>query len=439
MLLTKAMLRPRDLLIFVTAILQFGVAAGSSAPESVHLSLADDAADGLVSIGQGVTLTATIHNQSEDPIQGTLEWELHTVAFDPPAPPGKEVEIAPGDRKTFSCRFKFPGPGFAETECRVKTSSGEEYRVRRRTGCHPEKLSMAGTQEPDFDQFWEDSLVELRTVAADIQVRPVPDLDNEGIETFEVTLKSFGNVTVRGWLEVPRSGGPFPVVIRVPGYGGKMKPVSKGDDMMVFSFNPRAHGNSQDEAPGKPVDYWIRGLDDKDTYFYRGAYLDCIRAVDFIATRADADQDRIAIWGGSQGGGLAMATAALDSRIDLCVSDIPFLCDWPNYFKLTHWPEMNQWIESRPDRTWGSTLRTLSYFDAMNLAPRIQCPVFMGVGLQDRICPPTTNFAAFNRIRGRRSFHIYPDLGHGLGKEHYARVWDWMRAEFGLPKLHPSR
>lgn len=62
-------------------------------------------------------------------------------------------------------------------------------------------------------------------------------------------------------------------------------------------------------------------------------------------TTNDVDQNRIAIWGGSQGGGFAFATAALDSRVDMCVADIPFLCDWHNYFKLTKWPEMNEWIE----------------------------------------------------------------------------------------------
>lgn len=61
-------------------------------------------------------------------------------------------------------------------------------------------------------------------------------------------------------------------------------------------------------------------------------------------TTNDVDQNRIAIWGGSQGGGFAFATAALDSRVDMCVADIPFLCDWHNYFKLTKWPEMNEWI-----------------------------------------------------------------------------------------------
>ena len=212
-----------------------------------------------------------------------------------------------------------------------------------------------------------------------------------------------------------------------------MKPINKWDDIVVFSFNPRGHGNSQDEVPHDPVDYWIRGLEDKNEYYYRGAYLDCIRALDFVASRADVNQDKIAVWGGSQGGGFALTMAALDQRVDLCVTDIPFLCDWVNYFKLTEWPEMNKWIDDREGHTWESTLRTLSYFDTMNLADRIQCPTIMGVGLQDQVCPPTTNFAAFNHIGSKdKKFRIYHDKGHGLGGTHYRWVWEQVRTAFGL-------
>ena len=75
-----------------------------------------------------------------------------------------------------------------------------------------------------------------------------------------------------------------------------MKPVGGQENLIIFSFNPRGHGNSQDDIPGKPHDFWIRGLDSKDSYFYRGAYLDCIRAMDFLCSRKDVDQNRIAVW-----------------------------------------------------------------------------------------------------------------------------------------------
>ena len=301
----------------------------------------------------------------------------------------------------------------------------------------PEKVRSELTKESDFDGFWKDSLTELKAIEPDFEVVPQPSRGSESTDVVEVTMRSHGHIHVRGWLEIPRSKGPHPAVIRVPGYGANMKPLGDGSnwkDMVVFSFNPRGHGNSVDEVPGTSEDYWIRGLDDKRTYYYRGAYLDCVRAVDFISSRADVDQTQIAVWGGSQGGGFAFATAALDPRIDFCAADIPFLCDWVNYFKLTHWPEMDKWIADSDTRSWESTLQTLSYFDTMNMADRIRCRTVMGIGLQDAVCPPSTSFAAYNRVAGQKSFRIYRDKGHGLGSSHWNWVWQQMRDAFELPR-----
>jgi cephalosporin-C deacetylase-like acetyl esterase len=126
----------------------------------------------------------------------------------------------------------------------------------------------------------------------------------------------------------------------------------------------------------------------------------------------------------------AFATASLDNRVDLCVADIPFLCDWTNYFKLTQWDEMDKWLEQKKHRSWSQALRTMSYFDTMNLCERVTCPTIMSIGLQDQICPPTTSFAAFNRIRGTKTHVIYPTRGHGLGREHRQHTWRQIKELF---------
>lgn len=213
-----------------------------------------------------------------------------------------------------------------------------------------------------------------------------------------------------------------------------MKPIARFDDMATFSFNVRGHGNSKEDIAGKPQDYWIRGLDDKGTYYYRGAYMDCIRAMDFLCSRKEVDSKRIAVIGGSQGGGLSLATAAMDKRVSLCASGIPFLTNWEKYFRTTHWPEMNKWIAAQDQRTWDSTLETLSYFDTMNMAPWIECPVFMGIALQDSICPPPTNFAVYNRIKAIKEYRVYPQANHSLGPQYHKLVFDWIRMKFHLPR-----
>ena len=158
----------------------------------------------------------------------------------------------------------------------------------------------------------------------DIRIRETSTA--KGIRLSEVTISSVSRVVVRGWLEEPVKPGRS-TVLRVPGYGGSMEPLGLFPDRVFFSFNPRGHGNSQATVKGKPEDFWISDPDDKAGYFYQGAYMDCVRAVDFLLQHRSVYSSRIAVWGGSQGGGLAFATVSLSSNVALCLADIPFLCD----------------------------------------------------------------------------------------------------------------
>ena len=387
--------------------------------------------DNIVVQQKPVTLTASIENRLDELITGTLTWNVRSVFFE--SPPSTEQRISINRRKSISCTYSFsmPCPGFADIECQFLTSNSDTpITATYRIGSDVGKITSPLTIQKDFSVFWEQSLTQLAKVSPGFQITPQPNKARPRVRLHEVSMKSFGDVSVRGWLETPNRAGVYPVVLRLPGYGQSMKPVGDQEDLIVFSFNPRGHGNSQDDVPGTPQDYWVRGLDDRDTYFYRGAYLDCIRAVDFLCSLDNVDQDRIAVWGASQGGGFAFATAALDNRVDLCVADIPFLCNWTNYFKLTQWDEMDEWLDKKQDRSWSHALKTMSYFDTMNLCERVTCPTIMSIGLQDQICPPTTSFAAFNRIRGTKTHMIYPTRGHGLSREHRHHTWKQIKELF---------
>ena len=398
----------------------------------LDLTIRSDAAAGMGKPNAPVKFTVKVFNNGKETIDGMLGWSINSTAISPTKIPDQGIQIDAGKTKEFTKTIMLPQTGFVEMVC--KFEQGETVKSIQKTsrvGCNPNQLRTPLTQQKDFDEFWERSIAELNAVPPAFKMIEQPKMSDGNIRVFEISMRSHDQVRVRGWLEVPRQvSKPLPVVIRVPGYGQNMKPIGKCDDMIVFSFNPRGHGNSQQDISGQPNNFWIRGLDNAETYYYRGSYLDCIRAVDFISSRPDVDQDKIAVWGGSQGGGFAFATAALDSRVDYCIADIPFLCDWRNYFRLSHWPEMDNWIAEQPQRSWESTLRTLSYFDTMNLAGRIRCPTLMSVGLQDGVCPPTTCFNTFNRIPGEKSYRIYPNKRHGLGKEHYAWVWAQIREAF---------
>ncbi|MEM8681149.1 MAG: acetylxylan esterase, partial [Planctomycetota bacterium] len=298
----------------------------------------------------------------------------------------------------------------------------------------PERLEVPLTAKADLEDFWRATREALAEVDPQFELIAQPDQDTETHELFEVRMRSLGDVRVGGWYQKPKAPGEHPAVLRVPGYTENMRPIELDEPIAIFSFNVRGHGNSQEDVSGQPVDYWVRGLDDKQGYFYQGAYADCLRAVDFLASRPEVDQRRLAVTGGSQGGGLSLATAALDERIDLCAPDIPFLCDWVKYFKTTHWPEMDQWIAADEQRTWETTLGTMGYFDALNLAGQIRCPVFLGLGLQDDVCPPATIFSVYNRLEVPKQYYVYPHAGHWVDREHSKRQWTWLQEQFAALK-----
>lgn len=398
------------------------------------VSLTSDAEGGLVAAGEAVTFTATVRNSYREPLTATLAWELTTLAFDPPTLESLQIEVPGWETSTFELAVPMEGPGFVEAEVSVMMEGARSAeRRRRRVGCAPDGVLFPLTATDDFDAFWKRTLEELAAVDPQAELRAVESSPAPGSQLYELTLRSLEGVRVRGWLQVPLARGPHPAILRVPGYTQNMRPIDDADDAIILSFNVRAHGNSTDDVPARPIDYWLRGLDDPDAYFYRGAYADCVRAVQYLCSRDDVDQERLAVWGASQGGGLAFATAALDPRIDLCIADIPWLCHWEGLMELVSAEDrsdVERWLEGRPGRTVEGALRTLSYFDTMNLAGRIQCRTLMGVGLQDPICPPATSFAAFNRVEGEREFRIDEDRGHGLGGDHTDWVMRRMLAEF---------
>lgn len=415
------------------AILILGVANKAEAQVPLKINLKTEAVAGTIQFGSKIQFQAKIENETKKPISGKLHWSLSDAENKPIlnfAHP-QVLKISAGSTATVSQAFRAPAPGFYYAK--VTLDSGQEkYSQLFRFGCEPTAIKSERVPEQDFEEFWIQTEQRLGEIEPHYRVTKQIESKNRKLKLFEVEFHSFANVRVSGWLEIPNTPGPHPCVLRLPGYGQNMKPLNKFDDLAVFSFNIRGHGNSQKDISGKPNNFWVRGLEDKDNYFYRGAYMDCVRAMQFLKNHPQIDGQKIAVWGGSQGGGLALATAAFDPAVTYCIADIPFLVDWDNYFKLTRWPEMEQWVKSKEDQDWSSVLKTLSYFDIMFLAPKIKCPVLSGIGLQDNVCPPTTIFCTFNRIVSPKKYVLYPEKKHATGRQHPNLVWRTLRDHFHL-------
>ncbi len=250
-------------------------------------------------------------------------------------------------------------------------------------------------------------------------------------------MRSLGNILIRGWYMKPVKNGVYPAILHVQGYSSPKVPQNlyQGDDMVSLALNIRGHGNSQDHVNPGFHGYLQHHVDDKELYVYRGAYMDCVRAVDFLYSRSEVDTSRVAVEGGSQGGALSFATAALDNeRIDLCVPYVPFLSDFRDYFKVAEGMggAFEQYFDEHPEISEDEIFKNLSYIDIKNLAPWIKAPVLMSIGLVDKTCPPHINFAAYNQLIVPKQYIVYPNAGHGLPGVYYNTMMDYISEQFGM-------
>jgi len=388
--------------------------------------------DGVFVGESGLPIVANLNNGTQFDVNGKVDWRVEDDEGNVLAERSAHITADAGDTVSLACDFAPTEPGFYKVTCTVTSEANSMTKSTTMfLGYRPEEVHAPLTRQDDFDAFWRETLEALRSVDPQFKMVHKPEKDTDTHEVYEVEMRSLGNVRVRGWYEKPKGSGRFPAILRLPGYTQAMTPSRTSDPVAVLSFNIRAHGNSQDDVSGEPSDYWVRGLDDKYDYFYRGAYSDCVRAVDFLATRPEVDVGRIASTGGSQGGGLSLAVAALDDRISCCAPDIPFMLDFVKYFKASHWPEIDNWIEAEPHRSWETMLRTLGYFDILNFADRIKCPVFLGVGLQDGVCPPATIFSVYNRLDVPKQYRVYPHAGHWVDAVHNVERREWLLKHLG--------
>ena len=347
-----------------------------------------------------------------------------------------EVAVKRMSTGYFPFQLKNLKPGFYKATLALHSKMGNKT-YNFNFGYEPEKIESPADSQPDFAEFWQRAKAELAGVDPQYKLIRIDSLCTEKQNVFLVEMRSLGNALIRGWYRVPVKPGRYPAIMQVPGYSSAEVPsyVNYGDEIIGLALNIRGHGNSIDDVnPGFPG-YILTNLGDKEKYIYRGAYMDCVRGIDFLCSRPEVDASRIAVEGASQGGALTFATAALaNDRIAVCAPQVPFLSDFRDYFRVANWPgnEFIELVENKKALTWDQVYYTLSYFDIKNLAPMIKAPLIMGSGLMDEVCPPHFNFAAYNLVTSEKKYIVYPYAGHGLPDHFYQAKMNWIRTKLGL-------
>jgi len=294
------------------------------------------------------------------------------------------------------------------------------------------------TRQPDFQAYWERTLEESARTPLAATLEKV-DYPVDGLQFYRVSYDGWREARICGWYVLPAGDGSFPVIVVYHGYGGHKGAIYNLLPWVVAGYAVVAvdtrgqTGDSTDPGPystGHWRGYMTKGILDPEEYYYRGAFVDCVRALDFVCGRPELDADRIALTGISQGGGLTLAVAALDRRPKAAIARVPYLCHYRRALEVSdeqpYW-EIAEYLNFHPERE-AQTFRTLSYCDNLNLAPEITCPTLMTVGLQDLICPPSTIFGTYNHMSCEKEILVYPYMRHADSAAQWEPMFRWMRA-----------
>jgi cephalosporin-C deacetylase len=294
----------------------------------------------------------------------------------------------------------------------------------------------------DFDDFWDRSLAE--SASTDPQLELVPaDFTTSFADCYHLYFTGAGGARVHAkFIRPKQASGPMPAVLMFHGYSGNAgdwtdKLGYAANGFAVAALDCRGQGGRSEDVGGVTGNtlrgHIIRGLDGPpEGMLFRNIFLDTAQLARIVMAMTDVDATRVGATGGSQGGGLTLACASLEPRIACAAPTFPFLCDYRRVWDLdqdkdAYW-ELRQYfrqfdpLHDREDEIFTK----LGYIDAQHLAPRIRARVLMGVGQMDTVCPPSTQFAAYNKITSEKSLAVYPDYGHESLPGHSDRVFQFL-------------
>lgn len=280
----------------------------------------------------------------------------------------------------------------------------------------------------DFDEYWDRALSEMKAI--DPQVELVPSsFKVPHAECFHLYFTGVRGARIHAKYVRPKHvQGPYSAVVSFHGYSGR-----SGDwaellsypslGIAVFALDCRGQGGLSEDTGGVRGTTYnghiIRGLDSEpEDLLFRHIFLDAAQLAGIAMELPEIDPNRVGAMGGSQGGGLALACASLEPRIRRVAPFYPFLSDykrvWEMDLAVDAYQELRIYFRNfdpqheRED----AIFNRLGYIDIQHLVPRIRAEVLMAVGLMDTICPPSTQFATYNKIKAQKSLELYPDFGH---------------------------
>ena len=337
-------------------------------------------------------------------------------------------------------------PGYYRATCYVNGKLARSFHF----GIDPFDIVSPPDKQDDFESFWQAAKDQLAAVEMNAVLKEITEKSSSARKVYLVEFYSVPDgaegdpVKIRGYYCEPQDGAKHPVLLHFYGYdtqGSKAKcecPSGGNSQYAEFYLSHRGqylnnrpattHNPGIDEDCVNIYGDWLAyHFGDKDSYYYRGAFMDAVQAVRFMATRETSDMNKLFAEGSSQGGALCYACASLsDYPFTAITPNVAFLGDFPDYFQIVGWPAETYKKEAKElGMTDEEMFAFLSYYDTKNLATRISCAVLATSGLMDGTCPPHTNIAPFNNLltpAEDKEYHFYPTMTHDYPKDWYSMI-----------------
>lgn len=297
----------------------------------------------------------------------------------------------------------------------------------------------------DFDAYWQAALAELDATDPRPELIPNAALNSRGVECFDLWFTGVGGARLHAKYLRPTGAGPHPAVLQFHGYSGSAgdwldKTAWAAQGFVLAALDCRGQGGLSEDVGGVKGTtlrgHIVRGLDDPDPHrlLFRSIFLDTAQLARVVLARPEVDPARAGAFGGSQGGALTLACGALEPRLKRIAPVFPFLCDYRRVWEMDlakdAYEELRTFFrhfDPRHERE-DAIFTKLGYIDCQHLAPRIRAETLMFTGLMDTICPPSTQFAAYNKIPAAKEMVVYPDFGHEHLPGHMDRTFNFFSA-----------
>lgn len=280
----------------------------------------------------------------------------------------------------------------------------------------------------DFDAFWDRALAEQRGTDPQPVCTPA-DFTCSFADCYDLYFTGVRGARVYAKLLKPKQmAGPAPVLLQFHGYSmnsgdwiSLLPYVAQG--FVVAAMDCRGQGGRSEDVGGTQGStlrgHFIRGVDGPaDDMLMRHVMLDTVQLARVLLEMPDTDEGRVVTTGRSQGGALSLVCAALEPRVCRVAAGVPFLTDYQRVWEMdainAAYEEIVFYFRRFDPRHLHEKefFTKLGYVDVQHLASRVRAKVQMQTGLMDLVCPPSSQFALYNKIVAPKELLLYPDYGH---------------------------